>query len=274
MPVLKSSLAAASLAATLALAGQAGAAVLFSDNFDDVANGSSLAGRTPGTSFNGATWVGPAGNLTGDGAGGIFGNASGGGATAAIDLTAGHLIAHPGIYEISVDITLPAGTSTAASWLGMGFAQGAGTSSINTTGNLVDNNGAPWLLNRRNGAEIVFAGPANTNQALSLTSGSVSTGVAHNFRLVLDTSLPQWTVNGFLDGVQQDLNGAAAGNTYTYVSNPVNTHFVTIGTGFNTTSATGTFDNFLVTGVVPEPATAGLALIGAAGFMMRRRARR
>lgn len=270
---IRSSLVVATLIGALLCANHAGAAILFSDNFDDVVSGASLAGRTPVASFNGATWVGPATNLTGDGSGGILGDASGG-STAALNLGAGYLTDNPGIYEISVDITMPAGASTAASWLGLGFAQGTTSSTftaITTTDNLVTNNGAPWLLQRRNGAEIVFAGPANTNQALSLASGSVSTGVAHTFRLVLDTSVPQWTANGFLDGVQQDLNGASAGNTYTYSANPVNTHFVAFGTGFNTASATGTFDNFLVTGPVPEPGSAALALIGAAIFTARRR---
>lgn len=274
---MKFSLAAAAVAA-LAVAGQAGAAVLIADNFDDVASGASLAGRVPASTLNGAAWIAPATNLTGNGTGGLSANSANGN-TAGLNLGAGFFTANPGVYELSVDITQPSSSPSDQSWLGFGFAQGTSASnftSLNTGDNLVNSRGAPWLLHRLNGAEIVFAGPGNTNTALSLPSGSVSTGVTHNFRLVLDTTGAQWTVNGFLDGVQQDLNGAAAGSTYTYAANPTDTHFVAIGTGLNGTGTVGTIDNFSFSGPVPvpEPAGVGLAFAAAALLAGRRRSRR
>jgi hypothetical protein len=264
--------AGTAVAAFAGTASRSGAALLVADNFDTVASGANINGRVPPTN-NGRAWAAATTatatttTLLGNGAGGLSGD-SAGASNALIDLGAGYLSANKGVYSISTDITQPSGVGT-SSWLALGFAQGA-----DPTNNFVGNNGAPWVLFRLNGQAITFAGPSNTNAALTTATGAVSVGVTHTFRLDLDTTPPAWTLNGFVDGVQQDFNGATAGNTFVYASNPIATRYVGIGVGNNGAGAIGTFDNFSASGPVPEPATAGLLLAGGGLLAARRRAGR
>jgi hypothetical protein len=258
-----------------AAAGSAGAATLISDNFNDLANGASLQGRTPQTTVSGATWGATTVDFLGNGSGGLAADVSQN-KSVYIDLGSNFFANNPGVYDLSVDMNLPTVTNPAASWVGLGFAQGpTGSSTWDVGQNHVGANGAPWLLWRMNGQEVVFSGPSNFN---TLTSPNVATGTSHTFKIELDTTGASWKVNAFLDGVQQDLNGGAAGNAYTYTTNPTS-HYVAMSTGINqaagTNIGTGTVDNFMLTGPtpVPEPGTVGVVVIGLGWLAAGRRRR-
>jgi hypothetical protein len=252
-------------------------AVLVSDNFDSVATGSNINGRTPNTTVNGAKWVASTADFFGNGAGGL--NADSRLTRSGFVDVGSYLSSNPGLYELSLDINQPSTLPSDTSWIGFGFAQGSTAlgGAPDVSQQLVTNNGAPWMLFRLNGQVITFGGPSNTNQANTTTA---SLGSTHNFKLQLDTAAARWTVNAFLDGAQLDLNGATAGNTYTYAagSNPTASHLVGIATAqnVNQVGAVGTIDNFVLTGPapVPEPGTVGLLGAAGVGLLARRRRRR
>jgi hypothetical protein len=100
----------------------------------------------------------------------------------------------------------------------------------------------------------------------------VTTGTPHNFKLELDTTGTFWTVNAYVDNTQVDLNGAAAGMTFTYTTNPITSRYVAMSTGVSGTGGTGTVDNFLLTGTVPEPSAMVLVLasLGISSIQRRR----
>src|SRR4051794_8886823 len=81
-------------------------AVLVSDNFNTVASGASLSGRTPATTLNGAQWIAPATNLKGNGTGGLNADVGINGG-AGLDLGTGFFANNPGVYDLSVDLTEP-----------------------------------------------------------------------------------------------------------------------------------------------------------------------
>jgi hypothetical protein len=256
------STAAAALFALVGSSTRASAATIISDNFDNLASGANLNGRTP-TVSNGKPWVSTTATLLGNGAGGLNADTLQS-KSGSIDLGAGYLSSNPGIYDISADLTQPAG-GAGSSWVAVGLASGN-----DVANNFVGNNGAPWVLYRYNGQVVIFAGPANTQTALTTTA---TTGVAHNFKLELDTTPPSWTLNAFLDGAQLDLNGAAAGTAFTYTTNPTASHYAGLSTGTNGAGATATVDNVVVTGPVPEPGSA-VMIVAALGLTTLRRRHR
>jgi hypothetical protein len=246
-------------------AGVARADTVIFDNFDDVGAGVGLGGRMA-TISNGNSWVGPTTNFQGNVTGGLSAKTTAA-STASIDLGANYLASNPGIYDLSLDMTETSSAQPGQSWVAMGFMP------TNSAGdNLVGNNGAPWLLYRFNGEVVVFGG-AGVGQRLTPTSPLISatTGIAHNFKLELDTSKSLWTLNAFVDGAALDLNGALAGDTFTYSSNPTTSRYVGMSTGINGTGTTATVDNFLLTQAVPLPQTAAMALVGFGGLLVSRR---
>ena len=248
------------------------AAILFSDNFDTVSSGASINGRTPDVNnVNANKWVAPTSNFLSNGSGGL--NAIPSDArTASLDLGAGYLAANPGIYTLSLSITQP--NINAQSWVALGFGQGN-----DVANNLVGNNGNPWLLFRLNGSVNVYGGPGVSEQ---LTNGGIAgaatvtatRGTAHVFSLILDTSLPNWTLNASIDSTPVDVNGSLAGLAYTFATNPTLSHYAAMSVGVNGASDTGTVDNFQVSfAAVPEPST--LLLVGSAfGVLAWRQQRR
>lgn len=263
--VLRASLTCAA-AAVLVVGGVSAArgATLYADNFDDVALNTSINGRVPQTS-SGAVWVAPSDSFRGNGAGGLSADTSIT-RSASINVGNGYLAAFPGVYEISAALTQPAGQpGTAQSWVGVGFA-----STQNTNDQFVGIGGAPWALYRANGNVNVYPGPGIT---ITPTTVTATTGTAHVIRLVLDTSTPAWTLNAFVDATQVDLNGGNAGSTYTYTTNPVTARYASLATGVSGGTTTATVDNFLLTGPVPEPGTAGAAIV-AGGLLLSARRRR
>jgi hypothetical protein len=263
-----------SLLGLLAAGTTAHGAVLISDNFNDVASGATLSGRTPATTVNAAKWIAPTNNLKGNGTGGLNGDltVSNG---AGIDLGTNFFANTPGVYDLSVDLTQPTVSSPVQSWVGFGFANGNASSAWDPTQNHVGNNGAPWLIFRLNGADVFFGGPNTTS---SVAAGTVSTGTPHTFTVELDTTGANWKANAFLDGSQLDLNGGAAGSSFTYATNPA-ARYVGVSTGVNVSSGTNsgvaTVDNFVLTGPVPapEPGTVGLLSLAGFGLLAKRRRR-
>ena len=253
----------------LLLASQAGAVVLVSDNFSGLTSGQTLQTRTPdGTNFinnvNSNGWSTNSIVFSGNGSGGLAVNnfAS---RNVLIDLGAGYFTTNPGVYTLSVTMTTPTG-QTGTSWAGIGYTP------INTLDQSFNGlNSAPWLLHRNTGNVQVFGGPDATNGTSAIAT---TTGAAHTFVLRLDTSTPQWTVQATIDSVAVDLNGASAGTTFTYGTNPTAIRYIGIATAFNNDSSSiQTLDNFLFEGPVPIPEPAGVSLAAAAGgmFLLRRR---
>jgi hypothetical protein len=242
-------------------------ATLLQDNFDTVTSGANINGRTlTVNTLNSNTWTAPTGNFLGDGAGGLTGNSSSTTQnTVALDLGSGFLSSNPGVYQASLTITQP--NASTSSWLALGFAQANGTGST-----LVANNGQPWMLFRGNNSSPnvnVYAGPGVASQQTSVLESSGT----HTFMIQLDTTGANWTLDAFVDGTALDLNGATAGTSFTYPSNPTLTRYVVFGSGNNGAGTTGTVDNFQLTGPtpVPEPALPALFAGGLALWGLRRR---
>ncbi len=255
----------------LGLAGQAGAAVLITDNFNNLGSGATLQTRTPdGTSFvnnvNGTGWSTITVLFSGNGSGGLSAVDSSN-RNAFFDLGANYFVTNPGVYTLSVTMTTPAG-QTGTSWVGLGFSpNNTFDQSFNGLG------GGPFVLHRNTGAVLAFAGPNATNGSSSIAT---TAGTAQNFVITLNTALANWTMDTTINGVAVDLNGAAAGSTYTYGAglNPAGLRYIGLAMAFNNDSATSqTVDNFSFTGPVPvpEPAAATLAAAAAGGLLLRRR---
>jgi hypothetical protein len=253
------------------------AAILLSDDFNTVVSGANINGRTPNVNnVNSNNWVASTATFLGNGSGGLSATATSTtpGRSASIDLGADYLANNPGIYEMSLTITQP--TSTALSWLGFGFSQGNDVAQ-----NLVGNNGNPWMLFRLNGSVNVYGGAGVSNQ---LTNGGSTVpnpatvtaprDVPNVFTLLLDTSVPNWTLNASINGVPVDVNGSDPGLAYTFVTNPTLSRYATFSAGYNTAAGTGTIDNFsLSVTPIPEPSSVALALSGL-GWLTWRLARR
>lgn len=254
----------------LLLASHAGAVVLISDNFNNLASGGTLQTRTPdGTSFinnvNSNGWSTNSIVFSGNGSGGLSVNnfAS---RNVLIDLGAGYFTTNPGVYTLTVTMTTPVG-QTGTSWAGIGFTP------INTIDQSFNGlNSSPWLLHRNTGITQIFGGPNATNGSSAINT---TTGTPHTFVLRLDTSTPLWTVQATIDSVAVDLNGASAGETFTYGSNPTGIRYIGIATAFNNDSSSiQTLDNFLFEGPVPIPEPTGASLAAAAAGMCLLRRRR
>jgi len=251
-------------AASLAVFGcQIQAAVLISDNFDTVATSADINGRAPVVNtINGNAWSATTSSILGSGSGTLIGNPATLSHSASIDLGADYLTDNPGLYSLSSQFSFPSGSS-ALGWVGMGF-----TPSASTAQNFVGNNGSPWLLYRANGTVIFFGGP---NTLDGTTLGTLATGSAHNFELELDTSGSQWLANVYIDGVQYDLNGSAAGMSFALGSAANFSHYIGLATGVNgTTTVSGTIDNFVFE-AVPEPRVTLLLGLSFGMLFMRRR---
>ncbi|WAC20518.1 PEP-CTERM sorting domain-containing protein [Luteolibacter sp. SL250] len=256
----------------LALSGLAPGVVLISDSFDNLASGAGLDGRTPETSVAGGNWIAPGtgAGLQGDGAGGIILDYSSG-SSAGFDLGSSYITSNPGIYDIRLTVTHPVFNNQ--SWAALAFSTTLNTASTPS------GNGRPWIYYRQNGNISVSANATSTIPANNIGAGTTgaTTGAPHTLRLVLDATIPTaLTFRAFVDSYEFDLNGATAGNTYTYGTSTVPRYvlfsmgFPDAGSASSQTSSVGQFELHFTP--VPEPSAVLLAAAGAC-FLSRRRRR-
>jgi hypothetical protein len=241
-----------------AAAGSASGQVIYSDDFSG-SSATDLAGTAPDVRPGAETWALGTGD-SGTAAvrwkadGSVLGSTTGGGnATAILPFTpvAGN------IYELSVELN-PTTTDGSGDWLGFGFVTSAAGS--------VSGNGMPWAVKR--GTASIFGTTAFDTFSFLGPSvfGTAQHGVpsgpqpsATDFKIVLNTTTPLWSVEWFIDG--------ASVRTASYVSNPPITR---VGIQrFESTN--GSVDNFSLT-VVPEPG--GVLLLGLIALHAMRRGRR
>ncbi|MGC9258942.1 MAG: PEP-CTERM sorting domain-containing protein, partial [Phycisphaerae bacterium] len=124
---------------------------------------------------------------------------------------------------------------------------------LSVTGTRGDTSGNEGLYN---------PGPGHSG---GYTAFATTSGV-QNVSIVLNTTTPQWTFQVFN-------NGNAVSSVVTLASNP---SIVGVAIGDNgSPMANGTVSDFSLTATpVPEPATLGLASIGAISFFLVKRRRR
>jgi hypothetical protein len=255
----RSHLVALGLAAMLT-AGYARATVLIQDNFNSLSSGTSLNGTSPSiNNVNSNKWAAStsdASSFVGNGSGALNVNTNDAAVSASISLGASYFTANPGIYNLSLDVTEPAGGNANSAWVAVGFAAAGSTG-----GNFIGNTGAPWVLYRDSGSVVGFAGPTNTN---TLSTVSVSNAATHTIDVQLNTLATNWTAAMFIDGVQE-------GSTFTYTTNPSD-QYIAISESQNGTGQIVPVDNFTFsTSTVPEPTS--LSLIGAASMLLLTRRR-
>ena len=254
----------------LFLARPVGAAVLISDTFS---TDHALNASTPDTTVGGATWQASSGTTSG---GALSISTTPTAQTAVLDLGANYFSSNPGIYTLSVTATLPSGSGT--SWFGIGFVVNpqtnghlaSTTSAAGLNSNGGTNGGSPWMFLRQNGQTNVYRG-SGTGSNLLNNGGPFASGTAYTMKLVLDTSVANWTLDAFIDSTQLDLNGAAGGNTAVFSTNPTDLRYVGIsqnGGSFGNI----TVDNFSLA-VVPEPTALLPLALSASLFLVFRRKR-
>ncbi|WP_309381205.1 hypothetical protein [Cerasicoccus frondis] len=221
--------------------------IIFYDDFGDSSTNSNLPGRTPVTG-TGNNWVGfNGGDNFGwkvvDGAA-EFGSATTSNAMAGVLIGASYFADNPGIYSLSAVFNMTDVDST--TWYGLGFAQ-AFSSSANTglyqTGST---QGEPWLFMRNNGEFNVRYGALTNTDLYSQDGYDVTSFTAE---LILNTTVAQWTVDAYINGVQVDLDEAGAGLTYTYEENPLSIASVGLSSA---TGAQGAIQSITLQ-TVPEP---------------------
>lgn len=243
------------------------ATTLISDTFSTAGT---LNGTTPDTTVAGAKWTALTGASAATSNGTSLSMTTSTTQTNVLDLGAGYFASNPGIYTLSMDVTLPSGSGT--SWIGLGFVvnpQTAGSLSTTTSGTGLNlsggtNGGSPWILNRQNGQTNVYRGAGTNSSLLSTATGAFASGNTYTMTLVLNTSLANWTLDSYMNATQLDLNGAGAGNTAVFASNPTDIRYVGFSTGGGG-AFSATIDNFTLT-AVPEASAATLAACGI-GFL-------
>lgn len=190
---------------------------------------------------------------------------------AGITLAEDYFLDNPAIYELKATINI-SGSVDSDDWIAIGFSEEVNTNesrgfyNTDPTNNL-NSEGRPWMLLRENGAALVRSGPTSADDLVEPASGSFSSSNA-SLRFVYDTTLPNWTLDAFINGTQLDLNGASTGNSFSYGTNPTAIRSVglTASAGVN-----GSVQDFSLT-VIPEPSSLWLmaAALGALGILKRR----
>lgn len=244
------------LAVSGMLAGSpAQAAVIYQEDFDGN-NTTSLNGTAPNVAPGAQTWTSST-TVVIHTDGSI---AATGGASAWLPYN----FAANQIYTLtaSVDLTY---LNANASPAGIGFTTNTPLSSAAV--NLAASGDYGILQVRRGGSWAFFEGDTNNGTATASGSGLFSSNQNnYEIKLVLDTSAVNWTLAGYMNGVQVDLNGAGAGMLFTYTTNPGIT-----GVGFNYSSSTYNFEGFTLSATVPEPNAVALTAVGGMLLMVFRR---
>jgi hypothetical protein len=224
---------------------------LISDNFS---TSGALNGTTPQVTVAGAKWVA----LTGTGAATSNGSVltvPAQNQSDVIDLGAGYFTTNPGIYTISMDVTMPAGSST--SFMGLGFVVnpvtsdnfGFATSNSGLNPGGGTNGGSPWVCLTQSGALSVDS--LASTYIYKSAAGAYPAGSTYTLKLVLDTSKPQWTMSAFINSAQLDINGVVPGQSYTFTTNPTTIRYAGIST-LTVTGNSSTVDNYSLTFTPPS----------------------
>ncbi len=239
-------------------AGIASASILVSDSFSGSGT-SDLNGYTPDT---GANWVAYSPGVDNgwkvSGGNAYLGSATTSNGMGGVALGASYFSSNPNVYTLEATLSL---SNTDTDWVGIGFSQNSSTST-NGYYSGGGTEGRPWMFLRGNGEANVRAGGA-TGTNLSKVTGNSTTNAT--LKLVLDTSVTQWTVDGFINGTQMDLNGGSAGMTYAYSSNPT-----TIGNvGLSASAGVDGLVHDFSLSVIPEPSTLWLLVFGLLPLLSR-----
>jgi len=227
------------------------AAVVYQEDFDGD-NTTSLNGTAPNIAPGSQTWTAST-TVVMHTDGSI---AATGGASAWLPYT----FAANQIYTLTatVDVAYQNASVTPA---GIGFTTNAPLSS--SAVNLAASGDYGILQLRRGGSWVFFEGDTNNSTATAAGTGLFSSNQDnYEIKLVLDTSAANWTLAGYMNGVQVDLNGAGTGMLFTYTTNPSLT-----GVGINYASSSYNFEGFTLSATaVPEPH--GMALVAVGGVVM------
>ena len=250
MKSMKSTIAS-TLAAGALLSLSAQAAIIYQDDFNF---SGSLNGRTPNQT-TGSNWT-AFGTWTGNGASITPGEAN----------RSAYLPFVPQsgmIYELTAGMSNASGSAT--TWISLGFSE-SGTPPSN---NNFTSGGIATVILRDNSLNQTYAGSGVANSSGSLNFPTFVANTFYEYKVVLNTTGANWTYDVYRDGVQLDVNGGAAGLTYTWSSgNP------TIGSVLlsnNTASSSARYDYFRLE-AIPEPSSVlSLAAAGLLGLLRRRR---
>lgn len=172
------------------------------------------------------------------------------------------------VYTVTATVTF---TGNPGNWVGLGFAQSNALYNVSSGGRFTDANvnGFDWaILNESSGNVQYFSGPNSKGTTVWNANSSFTPGPGtHTATLILDTTAgTNWTIAGFIDGLQK-------GTNYTYVNVPgmsASTSPATISAvGFtqNTMSSGGqaavTFNSFALSAtpllITKQPVSAGVA---------------
>jgi hypothetical protein len=231
------------------------AAVIYQDNFDG--DTSTLNGAAPDVRPGTQTWT--ASTTVVIRTDGTIATTGGASAWLPVSLAANQ------IYTLtaSVDIAYQASSTTP---IGIGFTSNTPLSSAAV--NLASSGDYGILQTRRGGNWAFFEGDTNNGTPTSTGTGLFSSSQDnYEIKLVLDTSAVNWTLAGYMNGVQVDLNGAGTGMLFTYTTNPSIT-----GVGISYASNSYVFESFtLSSDVVPEPQAAALIAAGGVALTVFRR---
>ncbi|GHC07883.1 PEP-CTERM sorting domain-containing protein [Cerasicoccus arenae] len=244
-----------------------GASVIVFDDFGPSGTNSALSGRTPVTS-PGNDWIGYSSGTSfgwqvSDGEA-QYGSSSVQNGMAGILLSANYFADNPNVYSLKSTMSMT--DIDATTWYGVGFSESIGT--VPDRGFYIagPTEGRPWIFARNNGELNVRAGGATGSTIYSQTGKDFS---SFEMELVLDTSVANWTVDAFFNGVQLDLNGGSIGMTYTYSTNPSSLGAIGFSSSAN---AQGTIQSITLE-TIPEPQTYAIILgaVCLVGLIARRR---
>lgn len=251
---------------------------LLSDNFSGTA-GVGIGGNAPTiNNINSAVWATSQSDplygavYTGSGSG-TFGATT---TNQFITLDTGSYAANnPGVYTLS--LTINNSDTSGNDWYGFGWSAlpAVEPSPYTIASSGTYNAGYGWLLLRGNGELRVYGGPGASGTVLYTSGAGAYTATSVILSLVLDTTGANYTLDAYANSVQLDLNGASAGDTFTFATNPTadQLQYVGISSAATSPSVNETFSDFLLTGptVVPEPSTLALGVIGGGLLLIWRR---